>query len=154
MFHLGCAAELFSSGTAICEDFHCTLEHIFFSLFRRKAVVGGMSAGAIGQFFASPTDLVKVQMQMEGKRKLEGKPLRSVPLEAGGFFPVNDYCLAKDVVLSVFCNPLSQDAGSPFGGRAVPERHTTALGSGEGGGIRDFLLIPFILTFLILIVVV
>ncbi|XP_054485382.2 mitochondrial uncoupling protein 4 [Agelaius phoeniceus] len=41
-----------------------------------KAVVGGVSAGAIGQFFASPTDLVKVQMQMEGKRKLEGKPLR------------------------------------------------------------------------------
>ncbi|NXI19667.1 UCP4 protein, partial [Irena cyanogastra] len=41
-----------------------------------KAVVAGMSAGAIGQFFASPTDLVKVQMQMEGKRKLEGKPLR------------------------------------------------------------------------------
>ncbi|NXS54088.1 UCP4 protein, partial [Brachypteracias leptosomus] len=41
-----------------------------------KAVVGGMSAGAIGQFFASPTDLVKVQMQMEGRRKLEGKPPR------------------------------------------------------------------------------
>ncbi|XP_041336892.1 mitochondrial uncoupling protein 4 [Pyrgilauda ruficollis] len=41
-----------------------------------KAVVGGISAGAVGQFFASPTDLVKVQMQMEGKRKLEGKPLR------------------------------------------------------------------------------
>nr|XP_056712801.1 mitochondrial uncoupling protein 4 [Euleptes europaea] len=41
-----------------------------------KAVVGGMMAGAIGQFFASPTDLVKVQMQMEGKRRLEGKPLR------------------------------------------------------------------------------
>ncbi|NXB21954.1 UCP4 protein, partial [Rhagologus leucostigma] len=41
-----------------------------------KAVVGGMCAGAIGQFFASPTDLVKVQMQMEGRRKLEGKPLR------------------------------------------------------------------------------
>ncbi|XP_066494001.1 mitochondrial uncoupling protein 4 isoform X2 [Tiliqua scincoides] len=41
-----------------------------------KAVVGGMTAGAIGQFFASPTDLVKVQMQMEGKRQLEGKPLR------------------------------------------------------------------------------
>ncbi|XP_058657707.1 mitochondrial uncoupling protein 4 isoform X2 [Ammospiza caudacuta] len=41
-----------------------------------KAVVGGVCAGAIGQFFASPTDLVKVQMQMEGKRKLEGKPLR------------------------------------------------------------------------------
>ncbi|XP_063771293.1 mitochondrial uncoupling protein 4 [Pseudophryne corroboree] len=41
-----------------------------------KAVVSGMSAGAIGQFFASPTDLVKVQMQMEGKRRLEGKPPR------------------------------------------------------------------------------
>ncbi|KAM3932619.1 mitochondrial uncoupling protein 4 [Leptodactylus fuscus] len=41
-----------------------------------KSVVGGMTAGAIGQFFASPTDLVKVQMQMEGRRKLEGKPPR------------------------------------------------------------------------------
>uniref|UniRef100_T1IN06 Mitochondrial uncoupling protein 4 n=1 Tax=Strigamia maritima TaxID=126957 RepID=T1IN06_STRMM len=41
-----------------------------------KAVVGGLSAGAIGQFFASPTDLVKVQMQMEGRRRLEGKPPR------------------------------------------------------------------------------
>ncbi|XP_025065376.1 mitochondrial uncoupling protein 4 isoform X2 [Alligator sinensis] len=41
-----------------------------------KAVVGGMTAGAIGQFFASPTDLVKVQMQMEGRRRLEGKPSR------------------------------------------------------------------------------
>ncbi|PIO37866.1 hypothetical protein AB205_0040260 [Aquarana catesbeiana] len=41
-----------------------------------KSVVGGMMAGAIGQFFASPTDLVKVQMQMEGKRRLEGKPPR------------------------------------------------------------------------------
>jgi len=35
-----------------------------------------MSAGALGQFFASPTDLVKVQIQMEGKRRLEGKPPR------------------------------------------------------------------------------
>ncbi|KAJ8275185.1 hypothetical protein COCON_G00098100 [Conger conger] len=37
-----------------------------------KAVVGGMVAGAVGQFMASPTDLVKVQMQMEGRRRLEG----------------------------------------------------------------------------------
>uniref|UniRef100_H0WGC1 Mitochondrial uncoupling protein 4 n=1 Tax=Otolemur garnettii TaxID=30611 RepID=H0WGC1_OTOGA len=42
----------------------------------RKSVIGGMMAGVIGQFLANPTDLVKVQMQMEGKRKLEGKPLR------------------------------------------------------------------------------
>ncbi|XP_059837590.1 mitochondrial uncoupling protein 4 isoform X2 [Hypanus sabinus] len=41
-----------------------------------KAVLGGMISGAIGQFFASPTDLVKVQMQMEGRRRLEGKPPR------------------------------------------------------------------------------
>lgn len=41
-----------------------------------KAVVGGLSAGAIGQFLASPTDLIKVQMQMEGRRRLEGKPPR------------------------------------------------------------------------------
>jgi hypothetical protein len=44
----------------------------------RKAVIGGMSSGAIGQFLASPTDLVKVQMQMEGRRILEGKPPRYV----------------------------------------------------------------------------
>ncbi|XP_046462018.1 mitochondrial uncoupling protein 4-like [Daphnia pulex] len=41
-----------------------------------KAAIGGMSAGALGQFMASPTDLVKVQIQMEGKRRLEGKPPR------------------------------------------------------------------------------
>ncbi|XP_029451923.1 mitochondrial uncoupling protein 4 isoform X2 [Rhinatrema bivittatum] len=41
-----------------------------------KSVIAGMMAGAIGQFVASPTDLVKVQMQMEGRRRLEGKPPR------------------------------------------------------------------------------
>ncbi|XP_023687314.1 mitochondrial uncoupling protein 4 [Paramormyrops kingsleyae] len=41
-----------------------------------KSVVGGMLGGALGQFMASPTDLVKVQMQMEGRRRLEGKPPR------------------------------------------------------------------------------
>lgn len=35
-----------------------------------------MSAGAAAQFLASPTDLVKVQMQMEGKRLLEGHTKR------------------------------------------------------------------------------
>lgn len=48
------------------------------SPFIRKSVIGGMMAGMVGQFLANPTDLVKVQMQMEGKRKLEGKPLRYV----------------------------------------------------------------------------
>ncbi|XP_051951434.1 mitochondrial uncoupling protein 4 [Xyrauchen texanus] len=41
-----------------------------------KAVIASMISGALGQFIASPTDLVKVQMQMEGKRRLEGKPPR------------------------------------------------------------------------------
>lgn len=41
-----------------------------------KAVVSGLTAGAFGQFLASPTDLIKVQMQMEGRRRLEGKPPR------------------------------------------------------------------------------
>lgn len=41
-----------------------------------KAVLGGGMAGAAAQFIASPTDLVKVQMQMEGRRRLEGKPAR------------------------------------------------------------------------------
>ncbi|RMX43930.1 hypothetical protein pdam_00011274 [Pocillopora damicornis] len=44
------------------------------SFIPRKSVIAGMSAGAFGQFIASPTDLVKVQMQMEGKRViLEGR---------------------------------------------------------------------------------
>ncbi|XP_056621271.1 mitochondrial uncoupling protein 4 isoform X1 [Triplophysa dalaica] len=41
-----------------------------------KAVIGSMISGALGQFIASPTDLVKVQMQMEGMHRLEGKPPR------------------------------------------------------------------------------
>ena len=49
----------------------CFFVHIF-----RKAVIGGLTAGAMAQFIASPTDLVKVQMQMEGRRRLEGQPVR------------------------------------------------------------------------------
>lgn len=40
--------------------------------------MGGVVSGGLGQFLASPTDLVKVQMQMEGRRRLEGKPPRWV----------------------------------------------------------------------------
>lgn len=36
----------------------------------------GAFAGGLGQFLASPADLVKVNIQMEGKRKLEGLPAR------------------------------------------------------------------------------
>lgn len=45
-------------------------------LLIRKAVLSGLSAGAAAQFIASPTDLIKVQMQMEGRRRLDGKPPR------------------------------------------------------------------------------
>ncbi|GFT62406.1 mitochondrial uncoupling protein 4 [Trichonephila clavipes] len=41
-----------------------------------KSVLCGSASGALGQFLASPTDLVKVQMQMEGRRRLEGHPPR------------------------------------------------------------------------------
>lgn len=41
-----------------------------------KKVLAGMSAGGFGQFVASPTDLIKTQIQMEGKRRLQGKPPR------------------------------------------------------------------------------
>lgn len=36
------------------------------------AVFGGVIAGSVAQFLASPADLVKVQIQMEGRRRLEG----------------------------------------------------------------------------------
>jgi len=45
-----------------------------FSLW--KKVVAGMAAGGIGQFMASPTDLVKTQIQMEGRRRLLGYEVR------------------------------------------------------------------------------
>ncbi|CAG0882194.1 unnamed protein product [Darwinula stevensoni] len=41
-----------------------------------KSVIAGMTAGACGQFIASPADLVKVQMQTEGRRRLLGLPPR------------------------------------------------------------------------------
>ena len=37
-----------------------------------KGMMAGMMAGGIGQFLATPTDLVKVQMQIEGKRVAQG----------------------------------------------------------------------------------
>jgi len=44
----------------------------------RKSAMSGVTSGALAQFFASPTDLIKVQIQMEGKRRLLGKPPRFV----------------------------------------------------------------------------
>lgn len=44
--------------------------------FPRKSALGGVTSGAFAQFCASPTDLIKVQIQMEGRRRLLGKPPR------------------------------------------------------------------------------
>ena len=43
-----------------------------------KAIIGGLTAGSVGQFVASPMDLIKVQMQMDGRRRLEGKAPRAI----------------------------------------------------------------------------
>lgn len=37
-----------------------------------NALIGGCIAGMTAQFLASPFDLVKVQVQMEGRRRLQG----------------------------------------------------------------------------------
>ncbi|KAL7044918.1 hypothetical protein ACKWTF_002103 [Chironomus riparius] len=37
-----------------------------------KSAIAGVSAGSLAQFLASPADLVKVQIQMEGRRRLMG----------------------------------------------------------------------------------
>ncbi|KAG5882258.1 hypothetical protein JTB14_014955 [Gonioctena quinquepunctata] len=41
-----------------------------------QSALCGVSAGAFAQYLASPTDLLKVQLQMEGKRRLLGLPPR------------------------------------------------------------------------------
>ncbi|XP_025418439.1 mitochondrial uncoupling protein 4 [Sipha flava] len=41
-----------------------------------KSALSGVTSGAIAQYFASPADLIKVQIQMEGKRRLMGEPPR------------------------------------------------------------------------------
>lgn len=41
-----------------------------------KATLGGVTAGGFAQFLATPADLVKVQIQMEGRRRLQGLPPR------------------------------------------------------------------------------
>lgn len=41
-----------------------------------KSAVCGVTAGAFAQYISSPTDLLKVQLQMEGKRKMMGLPPR------------------------------------------------------------------------------
>ena len=58
----------------VAKDIHNMLFQDGFPLWKR--VLAGLSAGGIGQLIASPADLVKTQIQMEGKRRLQGKPAR------------------------------------------------------------------------------
>lgn len=41
-----------------------------------KSIIAGVTAGSVAQFLSSPADLVKIQIQMEGKRRLMGQPPR------------------------------------------------------------------------------
>ena len=50
--------------------------HTILHFLKRKSIPTAMIAGSSAQFIASPTDLVKVRLQVEGKRVLEGKPAR------------------------------------------------------------------------------
>ncbi|GBP29723.1 Mitochondrial uncoupling protein 4 [Eumeta japonica] len=48
----------------------------YFLFSNLKKELRGLTAGALAQLIASPTDLVKVQMQVEGRRRLQGEPVR------------------------------------------------------------------------------
>ncbi len=49
------------------------LQHVYWHIYiLRKAIPSGMIAGAMGQFIASPTDRIKVILQMEGRQVLDG----------------------------------------------------------------------------------
>lgn len=41
-----------------------------------KSAISGITAGSVAQYLASPADLLKVHIQMEGKRRLMGEPAR------------------------------------------------------------------------------
>lgn len=45
-------------------------------IYLRKSAISGVVSGGIAQYVASPADLIKVQIQMEGKRRLMGEPPR------------------------------------------------------------------------------
>ena len=57
-----------------------TLSAMFARIVRNllyvEKVLAGMGAGGFGQLVASPTDLIKTHMQMEGRRRLQGKKPR------------------------------------------------------------------------------
>ncbi|XP_057666871.1 mitochondrial uncoupling protein 4 isoform X2 [Diorhabda carinulata] len=79
--HAACIRHVVYSGTRII-----TYKQLKENIFRQtpdqkifpiwQTALCGVSAGAFAQYLASPTDLLKVQLQMEGKRRLLGLPPR------------------------------------------------------------------------------
>lgn len=77
MYHKNLFVQLGAPLALAKQELHHNKKAFLIINFYRKSVIAGMTAGAFGQFIASPTDLVKVQMQMEGKRVLiEGRQPR------------------------------------------------------------------------------
>ncbi|XP_053381082.1 mitochondrial uncoupling protein 4-like [Mercenaria mercenaria] len=74
-----------------------------FSLW--KGVIVGSTAGALGQFIASPTDLIKVNMQMEGRRRLEGHPPRVHNVAHAFRFNFSQIYACAGVVAAIMCTP-------------------------------------------------
>ncbi|XP_072400861.1 mitochondrial uncoupling protein 4-like isoform X7 [Diabrotica undecimpunctata] len=79
--HAACVRHMIYSGTriitykALKDNFvKQHPEQKYFPIW--QSAICGVSAGAFAQYLASPTDLLKVQIQMEGKRRLLGLPPR------------------------------------------------------------------------------
>jgi hypothetical protein len=60
-----------------------------------KRVLAGLCAGGFGQLVASPTDLIKTQIQMEGKRRLQVRDRRGIALLS--VFVSEEYARYNDV---------------------------------------------------------
>ena len=58
------------------ETFYAMFREMERNLLHIEKVLAGMGAGGFGQLVASPTDLIKTHMQMEGRRRLQGKKPR------------------------------------------------------------------------------
>ena len=61
-----------------------------------------MGAGGFGQLVASPTDLIKTHMQMEGRRRLQGKkPRVNGMMDAARYILIRDKFIYNGFILSL-----------------------------------------------------
>lgn len=77
----------------------------------RKALLTGPICGAAAQWVSSPTDLLKVRMQLEGRRRLHGLPPRFLPF----FSSITTHIAAlyysntaRDLIISFDLIPIAQ----------------------------------------------